>query len=319
MTRVPFRAIVTVTLNPTIDRIIEVPGFHVGGHLQGRLRLREPAGKAINVSRALAALGVPNTAIGWVGMHTFDLFHESLERSGVKPCFIPISGPTRENITIIDPAGASDTHIRDTGPCITPADVDRLTDLLQSVAGPNMLIVFTGSLPPGLSIEDWVELIEACTSRKSPVAIDTAGEPLRAARRRRPWMIKPNEKELRELVGRDLAGDEAIVDAGRKLAADVPVLLVTLGQRGAYCFSEDQVIHGRTTLPAGQVRSTVGCGDAMLAGFLAAIMDPERDIASCLEQGLLVSAASAMSEQPACFDKANLDALRPYTQVNRVA
>ena len=74
-----FGSIVTVTLNPTIDRIIEVPGFTIGGHQQGRLHLREPAGKAINVSRALSELGLRNSAIGWVGMNAFDLFHEAMQ------------------------------------------------------------------------------------------------------------------------------------------------------------------------------------------------------------------------------------------------
>ena len=311
--------IVTVTLNPTIDRVIEVPGFAIGGHQKGLLRMREPAGKAINVSRALAALGVANTAVGWVGMHTYDLFTDSLEKSGVRAAFIPITGQTRENITVIDSHARIETHIRDAGPTVGEADVRRLVDLLKTLAGPSTLVVFTGSLPPGLAISQWRELLETCIQRSAPVAVDTAGEPLRVASRYPLWMIKPNEAELAEMLRAGQLDEAALVAAGRDLASRIAVVMITAGAKGAYCFTATEALRGRTALDAGLVRSTVGCGDAVLAGFLAGLLIPGAELSLAFSEGLALAAASAMRDQPAGFDPADVQRLRSATSVSPVS
>lgn len=298
-----FRSIVTVTLNPTIDRIVDVPDFQIGGHQQGRLRLREPAGKAINVSRALSDLGVPSTAVGWVGMNAFDLFHEAMQRCGVKACFLPITGATRENITIIDTRRHSETHIRDAGPHVDEADVRRLVDLIQTVVNAETLVVFTGSTPPGLRTQMWTQLLNTCLDRGASVMVDTAGEPLQAACELPLWMIKPNDLELGELLGESTSTEEAIVAAGRRLSHRFPVVLITVGRRGAYCFADGQALHAQATVNPDQVKSTVGCGDAMLAGFLSALLADEPDLASALSRGVAVSAAATLTEEPAKFER----------------
>lgn len=314
-----FHSIITVTLNPTIDRILEVPGFKVGGHVQGRLRMREPAGKAINVSRALADLRIKSTAIGWVGMNAFDLFHEAMQRAGVKACFLPITGATRENITIIDPAGPTETHIRDAGPRVDDADVRRLMDLLQSVVTAESLVIFTGSLPPGLALHSWEGLLQACTARGAKVAVDTAGEPLRSAMSSPLWMIKPNEFELGELLDRSFPDEPSLVAAAGELAGRFPFVLVTAGRKGAYCLSQGRVIHAQATLRADQVQSTVGCGDAMLAGFLAGLMSADGDLEVALREGVAVSAAAALTDEPAHFERSAVEQIRRKVELRTVA
>lgn len=310
-----FRSIVTVTLNPTIDRILEVPGFKIGGHVQGRLRMREPAGKAINVSRALADLQIKSTAIGWVGMNAFDLFHEAMRRAGVKACFLPITGATRENITIIDPTGPTETHIRDAGPRVDDADVRRLMDLLPTVVTGESLVIFTGSLPPGLPMHAWESLLRACTARGAKVVVDTAGEPLRAAIENPLWMVKPNEFELGELLNRTFADEAGLLDAARELARRFPFLLVTAGRKGAYCLGEGRIIHAQASLRPDQIQSTVGCGDAMLAGFLAAFMSEGGTLEKALCEGVAVSAAAALTDEPARFDLSTVDQIRRKVQL----
>jgi 1-phosphofructokinase family hexose kinase len=312
-----FDSIITVTLNPTIDRILEVPGFKIGGHLQGRLRLREPAGKAINVSRALSDLGVKSTAIGWVGMNAFDLFHEAMRKVGVKACFLPITGATRENITIIDPNSHTETHIRDAGPKVDDSDVRRLMDLLQSVVTAESLVVFTGSLPPGLPLHAWENLLQACIDRGARVAVDIAGQPLRVASEKRLWMIKPNEFELGELLGTSVPHEQAVIKAGRELAGRYPFVLITLGRKGAYCFAEGRVLHARAELRADQVQSTVGCGDAMLAGFLAGLMS-DGNIDTALREGVVISAAAATTDEPAHFERSTVARIRENVIVRPV-
>jgi len=314
-----FRSIVTVTLNPTIDRIIEVPSFKVGGHQNGRLRTREPAGKAVNVSRALSDLGMPNSAIGWVGMDAFDLFYEAMQDADVKTCFLPISGSTRENITIIDPQTHIETHIRDAGPTVDASDVARLTDLLESTVNENSLAIFTGSLPPGLTMEMFEGLLTSCTKHGARVAIDTAGLALKAAVRCKPWLVKPNDEELAEFMNHhDRADEPFLLQAGRQLNEQVAVVLVTAGKHGAYCFADGKVLHAIAPVSSDAIQSTVGCGDAMLAGFLAGLSASHGDMETALREGVIVSAAAAMTDGPARFERSDVDRLRQKVESRKI-
>ncbi len=299
--------IVTLSLNPTIDRILEVPGLRVGDHLQGRLLARQPAGKAINVSRALATLRTRSTVVGWVGADTAGLFEDFLEHMSVRSRLIPIAGQARENITLIDPHAGSETHIRDIGPMVTPPDVSCLAEVLAEAADGHCLVVVTGSASPGLSTDGWAGLLDDMLARGATVAVDVSGELLLRAARRPVWLLKPNLQELGELVGRHIESQEEILEAGRELNRQIAVVLVTLGSRGAYAFAEGRVWRGWTNLARNEVRSTVGCGDSFLAGFLAARLDPDRPFASCLQQALAVGAASSLTDRPAVFE---LDAVR---------
>jgi 1-phosphofructokinase len=315
MTQPVSPSIVTVTLNPTIDRIIEVPGFHVGGHDKGRLRSRLPAGKAINVSRAMSALGCSSTATGWVGSDSAAMFELAVKDCGIAARFVPIAGSTRENITIIDPVGQTETHIRDAGPAVTEDDIRRLSAELASIAGPNVVLVFTGSCAPGLSDQQFGALLKSGIDRGARVVVDSSGEPLRVAARLPLWLIKPNLLELGELLGYQVSHETEIVEAGRRLNEHISVVLVTMGEGGAMCFADGRALKGRATVPPDRVRSTVGCGDAMLAGFLAATTRPGWLIGDAFRQALAVSAASAMTDQPAVFHESDASRLSQQTEM----
>jgi 1-phosphofructokinase family hexose kinase len=296
------RDIITITLNPTIDRVMEVPGFRIGGHLPGRMRSRTPSGKAFNVSRALGLLGVCSTAAGWMGRDAIDSFEAAARAAGALPRFIPIDAPTRENITILDTKRGVETHIRDAGPVITDDDIEKLVHELSILSHPHAVMVFSGSTPPGVSAEQFGIFVGLCIARGARVAIDTSREPLSVAATRAVWMIKPNLSELMELTGQELTADDDIVAAARQLNARIPVVLVTLGERGACCLAEGQAYYGKALLPHERVRSTVGCGDAFMAGFLAEICSTNGTPESAFRRALAVAAASAMNEQPAIFN-----------------
>lgn len=294
--------VVTVTLNPTIDRIIEVPDLQVGGHLAGRTRSRLVAGKAINVTRALGALGVASVATGWVGRRELDRFDAAVRDAGGTPRFTPIRGESRENITLIDQRNRVETHLRDAGPRVDPREIAALADTLVSLATCEVIMVFTGSCAAGFALPQYADMLDACASKGARVVVDAEGERLRTAVRHHAWMIKPNEHELRDLV--DVRSDsfEAMVEAGQTIAANVAIVLITLGARGAIACGRSKVWHGSCALPPERVVSTVGCGDAMLGGFLAGLIQSGGDPEEALRQGLAVSAASALHEQPATFE-----------------
>jgi 1-phosphofructokinase family hexose kinase len=313
--------IISVTLNPTIDRIIEVPGFQVGGHLRGRFRMRQPAGKAINVSRALAGLGTENIAAGWIGNDALDLFTRDLEKVNVTSRFTVLDAVTRENVTIVDPDQHVETHIRDTGPQVNEHDIDRLEADLKQLAEENaadnrtVLFVFTGSLAPGLSIERYLQLKDTCSQAGGRAVIDTHGPALQAVVSHSPWLIKPNLPELAELMNTGIEDDKAVIAAGRQLNEKIPVVLVTLGERGAYCFNGQQQFFGKVNVRKEHLINTVGCGDTFLAGFLSALCQEGAETGEALKQGLATASASAMTETPATFEKSMLDKLLQQTEI----
>jgi 1-phosphofructokinase len=311
------QTIITVTLNPTIDRIVEVPGFRPGGHQKGRLRSRLPAGKAINVARALTSLDVSGTATGWVGRDAADEFDRFLTGHGVRPALLPIEGATRENVTVVDPAVPQETHIRETGPAVSDEEIQVLIDHLAAMAGESRLFVFTGSAAPGLPPQRFGELLDLCTRRGTPVVVDAAGEMLRVALERPLMLIKPNLQELSEALGERLDDDADVIREGYRLAGRGGMLIVTLGSRGAYGFAGEQAWFGSCPVTDEQVRSTVGCGDALLAGFLAAGTRTSA-LEDALADALAVAAASAMTDEPATFDADDLAECRRNVSVRAV-
>lgn len=311
-------SISTVGLNPTIDRILEVPGFSIGEHMVGQLRLRTAAGKSFNVARVLAALSVPCGAFGFVGQESLAFFESSARQAGVQPCFTPIAGTTRENITILDPRAHSETHIRDRGPAVTQQEIERLADDLRRPGLSSRIVVFSGSLATGLTCPRYAEFLQMCSDAGAKVVVDTSGEALTVAVQQRPWLIKPNLHELADLTGRQVQSEEDIIRAGRSLHERIALVIITQGARGALCFYEGRVWHGSVSLAPGRVRSTVGCGDAFLGGFLAEWLPAAGDVEAALRQAVAVAAASALDDLPAVFSQRDVDYLRPEVVIKSV-
>lgn len=262
--------VVTVTLNTAIDRLIEVDGFHVGGHLKGRLITRVPAGKGVNVSRTLGALGVPNIATGFVGHEELDDYDRSFAGGKVQPQFLAVEGTTRENITVIDPQTRVETHIRDTGLTPTATDLDRMRNKVNLLAKPESVMVFAGSMPPGVDLEFAVELVDLAILNGAHVAVDGPGELLHALRNHKLWLLKPNMVEFATMHRLENLGEDELIPLGREVSKHVRTLIITCGSPGGYLFVDGAAFMGQVDIDPTAVKSTVGCGDAMMGAFIAA-------------------------------------------------
>jgi 1-phosphofructokinase len=307
------RTLITVGLNPAIDRIVEVPGFRVGGHLPMTPLRRHPAGKAINVSRALAILGRPSIATGFAGQREaaeFEAFLARVAGPRIACRFRPVEGATRENLTILDPQQRIDTHLREPGFTVTADDVARLTAVLDELAEPGVVICFSGSLPPGLSVDQFVAMLSRCIDRGAKVAVDTSGPALASAITLPLWLVKPNREELASISG----DSDSPAEAARDLARRITHVLTTLGADGAALVTGDQAWHAHLALDAGQVVNTVGCGDCLLGGFLAALWDGATGDAA-LQTGVATGAANALALGVGEFDQTTVEALRQRAQV----
>ncbi len=287
--------ITCVGLHPAVDRVVEAPGFGPGRHVDARLVVRQAAGKAANLARTLGLLGCPAQLMGFVGSEELEFYRSGFAGLPVDVRLTPVDAPTRENMTVLDPTDGRDMHLRETGAPVGQADLARLAAQVRERAAGSDWVVFSGSLPPGVSPEDLAGLVREVACSDLRVAADLSGEALRVVARHGVALLKPNRQELGELVGRELEGLEALrgaaVDALRSGAAKE--LLVSDGAAGAGLFTQKGGWWAHSP-PPGPVCNTVGAGDTLLAGFLAARVRgeaPDR----CLARAV-AAAASAVAQ-----------------------
>ena len=300
--------IVTVTLNTSVDRTLEVPHFAVGGHLKGRCIRVQPAGKGVNVSRCLGRLGVPSTVTGLVGTWELALFEDSLADTPAAVELVPVAGATRTNTTVLDPELGTDTHIREAGFRVQAAELAPLHDTLRALASPEAVFVFCGSLPPGVAADDLAGLFATCREAGGRLVADLNGTELGIAIASRPLAVKPNVEELGEVVGRPLASasEDELVEAARGLCDRVDTVLLTRGSEGALAVRRDQAIACNVEVES--ARNTVGCGDAFLAGYLAGLYRGE-PLAECLRLAAACGAANALTDAAGEIDPAQVPRL----------
>jgi 1-phosphofructokinase len=260
--------IVTFTANPSVDRTAEVGTLQRGAVMRARAVRVDGGGKGVNVTRALTSNGHESVAVlpsgGAEGAQLLAL----LKAEHLDVQAVPIAGAVRANVTIVEPDGTT-TKINEPGPALSAAEVDALTRVLLSAAESAEWAVLSGSLPPGAPHDWYASLTASLHSLGVRVAIDTNGPLLRDALAAGPDLVKPNRRELAEASGCPVEGpDEALVATERLRAAGARSVLASLGPEGGLLVDHCGAFRATAAVPA--PRSTVGAGDAMLAGFLAA-------------------------------------------------
>jgi 1-phosphofructokinase len=275
--------IITLTPNPSIDRTLEVSHLTPGGVHRATAEHEEPSGKGVNVSRALTNNGVQSVAILPVGGPAGTQLESLLLAERVDFVAVPISGGVRVNISLTEPGGRA-TKVNATGPVLSDAELRSLTGALLGRLQNGDWVVASGSLPGGVGSDYYAAVCEMVHQAGGRFALDTSGEPFLAGLAAGPDVIKPNLDELEEAVGRQIGtfGD-AIAAAQELLERGARSAVVSLGPDGALLVSADQVWHASAR--ASNPRSTIGAGDALLAGFLAGGGSDERALREAVAWG----------------------------------
>ncbi len=275
--------IVTLTLNPSLDRTVEVDRLVRGSVLRAAPARLDPGGKGVNVSRALLANGLKSRAVVPCGGPDGDQLVRLLAAEGVDMVAVPISGRTRSNIAIAEPDGTV-TKVNEPGPPLSVAELDAVAEAVLAAAESADWVVVCGRLPPQAPADLYASLSARCRAAGIRVAVDTSGPALLAATDARPALVKPNREELAEAAGTPIARLADVVAAAERLrSAGARSVLVSLGADGAVLVDEDGVTVGEAPVLA--PRSSVGAGDALLAGFLAAGARGPRALAQGLSWG----------------------------------
>ena len=274
-----------MTTNPSIDRTIAVNSLTLGGVNRGDLNAIDPGGKGVNVSRALAAFGAKTHAVLICGDLGSQWFGKKLNALKIAHHVIKAEGITRSNITLQEANGIV-TKINEPGFELTK---DVLKELLQTLDGLDLKgswVVLAGRLNPGADVNTYRDLAQFVRDRGAKVAIDGSGPEFRAALAVRPELIKPNQFELAELVGRPLKTIHDVIAAAREvIAGGVEQVLCSLGKDGAILVTSDEVMHCEPEHAASG--TPVGAGDILLAIYLGGGATP-----SALKDAIAWSAAS---------------------------
>lgn len=259
--------IVTLSLNPAIDQTAQVSRFTAGQVNRVEREQSDAGGKGVNVAAFLAHAGLPVTATGLLGNQNDGPFVELFARKGIADRCVRVPGRTRVNVKIVDPQLDQVTDINFPGLSPRVEDLARLDEIIDRLSEEADWFVLTGSVPDGVPVEIYALLIDRLKQRGRQIVLDASGAPLAAAVGRGPQILKPNIDELGELVGRQLDSQAEVLAAARTLVEQgIGLVAVSMGAEGALFVESGTALLALP--PRIEVRSTVGAGDAMVAGIL---------------------------------------------------
>ncbi len=260
----------TVTMNPAVDKTVEIVNFRIGevNRVSG-LRL-DAGGKGINVSKTIKALDGSSLATGILAGKNGEYIKSYLEQMGVDNDFLFVKGETRTNIKVVDRLNHTNTDINEPGILdISQEDLSLLEKRIFDLMSKDDILILSGSVPSNISSGIYKEWAERAGKSGARVLLDADGELLREGIKARPYLVKPNINELERLLSRKLAGVDEVASAAKSLLdTGIEIIAVSLGADGAVFVKRDQTIYAEGL--AVDVRSTVGAGDAMVASLALA-------------------------------------------------
>src|SRR5436305_1809363 len=259
--------IATVTLNPAIDMTVRVDGFQTNTVNRGQTMQFDAGGKGVNVASFLADYGHATAVTCFLGQENAGIFEQLFARKRIDDQFVRIPGLTRTGVKVVDEANQQTTDINMPGLLPTTEAMNTLLETIERLAASYDWFALSGNLPPGAPTTIYATIITQLKRHGKQVVLDTSGEALREGARAGPTIVKPNVDELHQLTGQTLPDEAAIEQAARQLLGDIRLVVISMGERGAL------FVDAATTLiampPPVLVKSTVGAGDAMVAGLIA--------------------------------------------------
>ena len=280
--------ILVVSLNLAVDRTIEVDHLDVGQvHRSESIRL-EAGSKGVNVARVLKTLGVPCVLTGFLGGPAGEFIAQGLGKEGIAcaPCLI--QDESRSCYILIESRTSRQTVVNEAGPRISPNEMECLVAHFLGLLREAELVLFSGSLPPGVPDETYARLIALTREGGKRALIDSSGAGLRCALDAGPFVVKVNDIEGAALLGRSIHDLAAAAEAGKLLCSgNSSLAMITLGSKGAVLSSKKESYV--FTAPAIPAKNSVGSGDAAFAGLAAGLV---RGL-SMYETGVLAVAAGA--------------------------
>ncbi len=289
--------ILTVTLNTSIDKVYVVENFRIGDVIRVKEVTYTPGGKGLNVAKALSALGEEVLATGFAGGFAGRFIESELGKLGIPHKFIQVNGETRSCINIIDKNSYIQTELLEPVPWVSPDKLSQFIELFETLVQNSDVVTLSGSLPRGLHDDTYKVLISIAKEKGKKAILDTSGMALKEGLSVFPTMIKPNIKEAGVVLGRRIESISEAAAAAKELTAlGAGMAAVSMGAEGVVVAdaSTGCVYHAKPPLISPV--NTVGCGDAMVAGFAVALRKGY-DLEATIRMGTAVSAAAALTPE----------------------
>ena len=309
--------IITVTANTAIDLFIEVEGLTASDNILAKSSINFACGKGINVAKAIESLDNQVSCLGFAGNQSIAVFN-AINTGLLQVNLTAVAGKTRTNITLFDSADDKETHIRTTGFTVTDDDCQKLIENIDACADPGDIVILSGSLPPGAPENFYQTIIELCHSKAAIPFLDTSGTSLLSGIKAKPYLIKPNQQELEDIIEKKLPNEQSIIDAARVIIDQgVQWVYVSRGDEGAIAVSEKLALSACVNHLPGKVESKIGSGDAMVAGLAVATLGG-LDLNDTLKSGVACGTANLFSREPGRFDKNLLSEIADQVVIRRI-
>lgn len=261
--------IATITLNPAVDQTVRVDHFKNGAVNRGQAMQFDPGGKGVNIASYLTDYGLEVAVTGFLGQENDTLFKRLFSEKGIHDHFVRLPGHTRTNVKIVDEANQVTTDVNMQGLTPPAEGIDALLQTIDALATSCDWFALSGSLPPDVPDAIYGTIVDRLKAHGTHTILDTSRHALRQGVAAGPTIIKPNIHELEQLVGVSLSGNDEVVEAaGQLLEHGVSLVVVSMGKEGAFFVGEENALVARP--PDVMVKSTVGAGDALVAGLIAA-------------------------------------------------
>lgn len=308
--------ITTVSLNPCIDRTVRLKKFTYGGMNRAVSARNDAGGKAVNVAITASRLDVAAECIGLLYRENGRILENKLLASGTRCEFVWLEGRVRTNIKLQDESTGQVTEINESGLPVNDEILEKMTGLIADHAATSDFLVLTGSLPPGCPDDYYRTIIEQVEGLDCRCVLDAEGAKFTEGIKARPFLIKPNQYELEMAVGHSLSDIEEVRDAAmRYIDMGVANVAVSMGANGALLTNGQETLYApRVNVP---VQSTVGAGDAMVAGLTTGFL-AEKELVDVLRMGVAAGTASCMTEGTQLVERATYKNLLSTIEIVRM-
>lgn len=261
--------IYTVTLNPALDKTVEIPSLTIDSVNRITTLRTDPGGKGINVSKVIDKLGRKSIATGILGGDTGHNILSALDKMGLESSFLFVEGETRTNLKIIDPVCKTNTDINEPGVTVSAEILNQLKGELLKRLQEGDIVILSGSLPKGSPKDTYNTWVTDCKKAGAKVFLDADGSLLAEGIEAGPYLIKPNNHELSGLMNQTLESPEELAKAAKSLMKHgIEKVIVSMGSKGALYVTKEEVLYAEgLKVPVG---STVGAGDSVVAALAVA-------------------------------------------------
>ena len=307
--------ILVINLNASVDKRYKMKDLIKGEVMRSAEVDNTPGGKGIHVANVATILGEDCIATGYLGGKSGEFISEKLQDYGIKQDFVQVAGETRSCLAIITESGAQ-TEILEPGPTVTQEEQEAFLAKYQELLSKATVVAASGSMPKGLPGDFYGQLISLARKAGKPFLLDTSGEALIQGIKAQPYFVKPNNDEIKVLVGAELRSDEDIVHVLQKFMEDgIKLPVISLGAQGSMAGYNQHVY--KITVPKIQCKNPVGSGDSFVAGIAVGI---ERGMAieDVLSLGAACGTANAMEDESGFVRKEVVEELFPQIKIQQI-